>query len=250
MDYGGDDDTLVYFEAPRLGEAAHVLYEQQEMPFMTRPNPDDTGFDLLGDVLGDLGAENTDSERFDRPLLRQLGRFSDALSGAFQELQLAGQRFTQQRPATLNRDVIETARRFVSVTPSPQRVRVVGRLDMIRASTQAFALKLDNGEEVRGVLLGGDIGTLTDMFRQEVLVLGKAIYRASGRLLRVDAEEVSLASQQDRYFSTVPRPVPKKFDLHQILRDQQHKRGMSAIFGKWPGDETDEQIEEALKELS
>jgi len=248
--YGGDDDTVMYFEAPRLGEAAEVLYRQQEMPFMTRPSPDDTGFDLLGDVLGDLGAENTDSERFDRPLLRQLRRFSDALSEAFNELQVAGHRFTQRSPATLNRNVIETARRFVSETPLPQRVRVAGNLDMIRASTQAFALKLENGEEVRGVLLGGDIGTLTGMFQQEVLVLGKAIYRASGRLLRIDAEEVSPASEQDRYFSAVPRPVRKTFDLRQVLREQEHKKGLSAIFGKWPGNETDEQIQEALKELS
>lgn len=28
------------------------------------------------------------------------------------------------------------------------------------------------------------------------------------------------------------------------------KKGIAAIFGKWPGDETDEQIEAALREIS
>ena len=34
-------------------------------------------------------------------------------------------------------------------------------------------------------------------------------------------------------------------DLREALREQRHKKGVSAIFGKWPGNETDEQIAEA-----
>lgn len=33
-------------------------------------------------------------------------------------------------------------------------------------------------------------------------------------------------------------------------QDQSHKNGIAAIIGKWPGDETDDQIHQALNELS
>ncbi len=42
------------------------------------------------------------------------------------------------------------------------------------------------------------------------------------------------------------------FDLVPPLwaQNQSHKYGIAAIIGKWPGDETDEQIQQALNELS
>jgi len=120
---------------------------------------------------------------------------------------------------------------------------------MIRDSTNSFAIKLKDGQEVRGVLMDGEIAKVTALFRQEVLVLGKAIYRPSGKLLRIDADDVIVAGERDQFFSSVPKPRRSRYDLREVLREQHHKKGISAIFGKWPGDETDEQIAEAMKEL-
>ncbi len=48
---GGDDGaTILRFEAPRLGDAAEELYRQPEFR-STRPDGDDTGFDLLPAIL-------------------------------------------------------------------------------------------------------------------------------------------------------------------------------------------------------
>lgn len=45
-------DTLL-FEAPSLGMAAPKFYQQRDL-FWIPPDPEDTGFDLLGDVLADV----------------------------------------------------------------------------------------------------------------------------------------------------------------------------------------------------
>ena len=84
---------------------------------------------------------------------------------------------------------------------------------------------------------------------QGILVMGKAIYRPSGKLLRIDAAELVRASEHDQFFSKMPKPKNDKFDLNEIFRQQKHKRGIAAIYGKWPGDETDEEILAALKEM-
>src|SRR5262249_35594918 len=84
-------DTLLYFEAPTLGEAAGELYREPEL-WPTKPPPDDTGFDLLGDVLTDVAAEAEDSERFDQPLLKRLIRFRSGLAGGFDGAYLSGHR--------------------------------------------------------------------------------------------------------------------------------------------------------------
>ena len=248
LDHSGDDKTVLHFSVPRLGEAAEVLYRQKEF-WDTRPEPSDTGFDLFADVISDVAAGNADSDRFDRQLLQQLERFKNGLNGTFQRVDFTGNRISASNPAIINAVIVEAASRLSHNTPEPQQTRVFGTLDMIRSSTNAFAIKLKNGDEVRGVLTEGKVFQLTELLKKDVLILGKAIYRPSGKLLRIDADEVVLAGDQDRFFEAIPKPKRSRFDLKEIVREQQHKKGVAAIFGKWPGDESDEEIEAALKEI-
>lgn len=248
LDHSGDDETVLHFAVPRLGEAASVLYRQKEL-WTTRPEPNDTGFDLFADVISDVTANNTNSDRFDRQLLQQVERFKNGLNGTFQRMEFTGNRFAASKPAIINDIVVQTASRLSRNTPEPQQTRIVGTLDMVRSSTNAFAIKLKDGDEIRGVLTDGKISQVTELLEQEVLILGKAIYRPSGKLLRIDADEVIRASDQDKFFSSIPKPKRSRFDLREVVREQQHKRGLVEIYGKWPGSETDEEIEAALKEI-
>lgn len=248
LDHSGDDETVLHFAVPELGDAAEVLYRQKEF-WNTKPEPTDTGFDLFADVINDVAIGNADSDRFDRPLLHQIERFKNGLNGTFHRVDFTGNRVSMSKPAVINADIVDAAARLSHNTPEPQQTRVFGTLDMIRSSTNAFAIKLKNGEEVRGVLTEGKVFHLTELLEKDVLILGKAVYRPSGKLLRIDADEVLLAGDQDRFFEAVPKPKQSRFDLKEVVRDQQYKKGVAAIFGKWPGDESDEEIEAALKEI-
>ena len=248
IDHQGEDASVLYFEAPTLGEAAHELYEQQEL-WSSRPDPSLTGLDLFGDVVRDVARHNKDSDRFDESLLRHLIGFTNVLNGSFRELRL-DTTHKDRTSAIINAEVLSAAREFQATTPMPQRVRVVGTLDMIRASTQSFALRLDDGQEVRGVLESGSIVQAATHLNQRVLVLGQAIYRASGHLLRIDAEEIELAGDESSFWSRIPPARSKHFDLKQVLREQGNKKGVAAVFGQWPGDETDEEINAWLEEIS
>ena len=248
LSHSGDNQTVLAFEAPRLGEAASDMYEQQEF-WPTRPKPDDTGFDLLGDVILDITANQSNSERFDSQLLRKVERFKNGLNGTFQRLAISGNRIPAHAPVVIDKNVLKQAASLTRSTPKPEQVRIVGTLDMIRLSTNAFAVKLNSGEDVLGILTEGNLSEARNLVGQGILVMGKAIYRPSGKLLRIDAAELVRASEHDQFFSKMPKPKNDKFDLNEIFRQQKHKRGIAAIYGKWPGDETDEEILAALKEM-
>lgn len=249
LGHEGEDETVLHFEAPTLREAAPRLYEQQEF-WPTKPAPEDSGFDVLADMFLDVAAQNADSERFDRPLLDQIYGLRHVLNGTFREMALIRRRGTIEQPVVVTAGIVEIARNLYANTPLPQQVRLAGKLDMLRASTQSFAVLLDDGQEIRGVLKEDDIEKISPLLNRRVLVLGKAVFRPSGRLLRVDAEEVTLTSGQETFFSTIPRPVWKHFDRRDAVPQQQQKMGIAAVIGKWPGEESDEEIEQALKELS
>ncbi|MEL7500597.1 MAG: hypothetical protein AAFN77_23595 [Planctomycetota bacterium] len=244
----GDDDTILHFEAPTLGEAAEDLYQQQEL-WNTRPNPGDSCFDLFGDVINDVRSCKEDSQRFDSRLLKKFKRLGAALDCDYDSISIGGNR-TNENEAIITNEVVANAARMVQGTPSPNRVRVVGMLDMIRASTEAFAIKLDDGQEVAGVVSGGEVKGLPDLFQQRVLVLGMAVYRPSGSLLRIDAEQVSAANGEPSLWSRMPAPTKRKTDRTNIVQFQGPKSGLAAIIGKWPGDESDEDIDAALRQIS
>jgi hypothetical protein len=244
----GDEDTILHFEVPSLGEAAEELYEQQEF-WNSRPDPADTCFDLFGDVIGDVRDSKEDSQRFDSRLLKKFKRLGAALDHDYESISIGGNR-TNEDSALITEQVVENATRMVQGTPSPNRVRVVGTLDMIRASTEAFAIKLDDGQEVAGVVSSGEVTSLPDLFQQRVLVLGMAVYRPSGSLLRIDAKQVSAANGESSLWSRMPQPTKRKIDRSEIVQFQGPKSGLAAIIGKWPGDESDEDIDAALEQIS
>jgi hypothetical protein len=246
--HAGNGATTLRFEAPTLGEAAEELYRQGEL-FPSRPDAQDTALDVFGDVLLDVAQRNADSERFDPPLLRRLVRFQRAFTGWITEARLPGRRGAAS-PPRLNLEVIRTARQFYEETPAPRKVRLAGILDMVRASNHTFAVRLDDGQEAKGSLVEGSVEALAAWLNKPVLLFGTAVFRPSGRLLRVDAEAFRPATAPDWFFAKMPKPLAP--DRHRPATQDRRKMadGLKAVFGQWPGEESEEAIRAALQELS
>ncbi len=248
----GNGETALYFEAPTLGEAAQDIYAQGSLFPELRPDPQDTGFDLLGDVLADIRQHNADSGHFDPPLLSRITRFHKVFSkrSPFTGIDVTSRRYAAREAARFTPEVIESARALLGDTPSSHRVRVVGSLDGLEASTQRFSVLLDTGEKIVGVFSEEQFDALQCLWRQRVVVLGVAVYRASGRLLRIDAEAVQPGENEGAVFSQMPTPPHARLDVSKLRRPQGPRSGMAAIMGRWPGDESDEAIDAALETLS
>jgi hypothetical protein len=245
--HDGDDATDLHFEAPLFGEAAAKEYEQGEF-WPTKPAPEDTGFEVFADMVRDLVVGNRDSDRFDRPLLKHLLELKRPLHGLFSSLEIGGQRAPLGSAPALNAATVAMARTFYDSTPGSRRVKVFGKLDMVRASTHRFALILPSGEEAQGILKDGDICDLQGLLAKPIVVFGKAVYRPSGRLLRIDADKIDTGSETDEFFGKIPPGVPTQRAATKN-RVVSGRGGVNAIFGKWPGTETDEQVAEALRRL-
>jgi hypothetical protein len=241
----GREETTLHFDAPAFGSAAPELYAQSEF-WPSRPSPDLTAFEALGSVLVDVNRENAESDRFDRPFLRRIAGFRKIASAGVRSVRVgagSGAPLLDARSAAI-------AQRLAEMAPGAQRVKVVGRLDMLRASTETFALQLDSGEEVRGVCSGAEFTQLPALFGQRVAVDGLAIFRPSGHLLRIDADFVAVGEGVSSLFSRVPEPREIDVSVRALRKPQGPTTGVNAIFGRWPGEETDEEVAAALEELS
>ena len=242
--------TRLVFAAPSLQEAAPGLFEQG-MLFEDGPKPQDTAFDLIAEVLRDVSARRAESTRFDAHLLGTLTRFGVALRRGIQSMTLGGDRLTMNPPPLIDKDLTASAAMLVRETPKPKRVRISGKLDMIRASDRAFELILNDGERLRALWVESTVAPLHECFGRPVLVEGMAVFRASGTVLRVDAEAIAPLDEVQSFFSKMPEPVISfRKQLERSAAPTRGQSGFAAIYGKWPGDETEKEMLAALEEIS
>jgi hypothetical protein len=239
--------SVLHLKAPTLGEAAPELFEQQRLwPGVASPN--DTALQLIGKVSFVVRRQEAASDMYDQPLLKHFTHWNKLFKRKVRNLGMpAADGSATSTPVTLDMKVVENAHLLSDQTPAPRQVRVVGKLDMVRHSTRSFALLLDNGEEVRGVLQEGDLALLQEYFGRTITVFGKAVYRPSGSLLRIDAQEFLDTTEGRIAFGFVPAALSSNPRTER--KPQTAKTGVAAFFGTWPGDETDDELLAALGEM-
>lgn len=248
VDYSANDgDTLLHLEAPVLGDAAPELFEQPSL-WKQGPSHDSTAIDLLGAAVCDVRDKNADSALYDRPLLARLAHLRPVLERRIRAVRVPAHT-NGRTDVALDETVVSSARELSDRTPAPQEVRVVGVLDMIRHSTRSFALKMKDGSEVRGVLETSEsMERIRHLLSERVLVLGRAVYRPSGSVLRLEARAVEAGAGQSELWEKIPAPRSRQ------RRSVRFKPGeaqswLDSFFGKWPGDETDEDFDRMLREV-
>ena len=106
-----------------------------------------------------------------------------------------------------------------------------------------FTLVLDDGRTLKGVISSGvALDQLGTLWGRQARVAGVGKFRPSGAVLRVEAETIEGAVGDTSLWSVMPRPVFQELDPRRLRVPQGPRSGVSAIFGKWPGDESEEEF--------
>ena len=238
-------DTVIHMQVPKLGEAAPQVFEQKQL-WDASVQPEETALELLGKLVQDVSEQATNSDSYDGHMLTRLVGWNGLLESRIRTIVLPTTGINSPN-SMLDVSVVANARSLSNRIPAERQVRVVGRIDMVRHSTRSMGLRLDNGNEVRCAVVNEDIGDLGNLLNKEVTILGKAVYRPSGTVFRLDVQQVLETTAGRGQFSQVPLPMEIKPRNERIA--QTPRTGVAAIFGTWPGDETDNDLIEALAEL-
>lgn len=238
------DAGTVLVEAKPLIETMPDRFQQSEL--FSDVDPAMSPIDLFENALEDALRGNDDSDRFDQPLLRTIGKLEKLIDHGVERVDLVN-----GRTITVNRESLARAQSVFEKSYAPQRVQVAGRLEAIRYSGCRFTLVTAGGTQLSGVAIDLGPEALSSFFGQDVLVTGTAVFRASGAPLRLEADRIQPASaQQVSLWSAMPRPLLGPRSRVTPATVQRGKGGLGAVFGKWPGDESDEEVAAALAAMS
>lgn len=240
-----EGSTVLELSAPELGEVVADRLAQEEM-FEEVPR-DGSGLSLFRESLEDALAGNVNSDRYDPELLETIQGWTEVLSRGITTVEFGNARGTVTR---IGQPQLENARELRRETPSPQRVRVTGWLDAIRHHDRMFTMKLEDGATLRGIAEGIGAHVLASLFGKKATISAVAIFRPSGKVLRLEADHIEHAGDDFSLWSSEPVPVSQPVPDREIRKLQGPRSGLNAIIGQWPGNESDDEIFRALEDLS
>jgi len=233
--------SAALIEACPLIETMSERFKQGDM--FVDLDPRQSPLELFEAALEDALLGNEDSDRFDLGLLRTIERFDNLFSN-----EIGGVEIINGRTIRIDRAAIARVRQISAKAYSAQRVRIAGRLETIRYSDCRFTLVLLDGTTLQGTALELGHDALQNHFGRTVVVTGKAVFRASGKPLRIEAESIEIASERDAViWSSAPKPLLAPHPGRQLREEQRGKMGFGALLGQWPGDESDEELKAAME---
>jgi hypothetical protein len=205
-----------------------------------------TAVDLFEEGLEDALAGAADSDKFDVGLVDTFSAFARLFEQGVESIEIIN-----GRTIPLDQQGMERVVRLRRQIPAPQAVRVAGKLDSIRYSDRMFTLVLDSGTVLKGVAERVEPEQMASLFGQLAVVSGMAVFRPSGSVLRLEAEQIQATSpDQAAVWARPPRPLLAPLDVRSLRVSQDALSGLNAIYGQWPGDETEEELLAAIEEMS
>ncbi len=246
LDFVGleEGSTVLCFESRSLREASPSRFTQSDL--FPAVDADADCFELMLESLRDLVSGNEESELYDDDLVATFQDLEKVTDDRYETIELGDGRSVLHIEAKGFQRIRELRRR----TPVSHRARVSGMLDAIRHSDRMFTLVLESNRTIRGVAETVSPASLSRLWGKQVVISGRAVYRPSGALLRMDADLVEPATDADLIWSQEPRPLEEAVESSRLHVAQGAKSGISGFFGQWPGAESDEELSRALKELS
>lgn len=228
--------------APRLVDVAPEIFSQQLL-FPAGTDSDASAMDLFLDAFNDAAHGNRDSERLDAGVLEVLARAGQLFSRG-------GTRLTFQRPdkptLVIGSESAAIIRKLADEMPERRVARVSGVLDTLTVSTRTLALRLDDGQTLRGFAGSVDIEELKPLLGERAVIEGWFAFRPSGQALRIEVDSAKRATDRDVIWAHLPRAE----STTSRPRNTTSPNSLDALFGAWPGDEDDAQLAAAMRELS
>jgi len=97
-----------------------------------------------------------------------------------------------------------------------------------------------------------DIKLLQDILKfsnKEVTVFGTGHFKPSGTFNFIEIVRVLKPVPEDKYFSKIPSAETAKQQIERQIAEKPYINWVEKIAGLWPGNETDEEFNQLLKEL-
>ncbi|MFM7022839.1 MAG: hypothetical protein ACKOXB_07650 [Flavobacteriales bacterium] len=224
--------TILEINAPDL---SFVLGSYQQPLFDELQIGDDglkkqTAISLAMSAYERVLDKNADISGFDKNLLKAMVGFNKLFQGnkgEFIDLRIPSEhKKIKLVPKKLKQiEVIEES------TPPDQRIKITGKLEMLRHSNNQMELVTINGK-IKAFLGSDSIKTAAAFFGKDVTVDGIAHFNPKGKVVSFEIIEIHSADKAASYFQNNPIAIQEQLDLSILLEEQNFKGANKSKFNQ------------------
>lgn len=243
----GEGSTVVELDAPILGKTASQQIEQQNF-WDTLPKQEDTALTVLFKAVSDALSQESKGDFFDRGVLDALRSFEIILgSHVRMELDCQTRPVERIKMAKAELDQIKTLEAKI---PLPQVTIVAGLCNLIEHTHSRFELVLEDGRKIQGALDSALIPPekMRELWAKKVTLKGTAHFTPAGKIRYIEAQAIKEFEPAEKLFESTPFHQTSFEFLSDLKRKAPKKEFLREIWGKWPGDESIEELLDLLNQ--
>ena len=207
--------------------------------------PDETPLSLFIKTFQMALADDDGNDLLDKPLLRELKDLKKAFYSERETITISNQGSLPE--LKLTQKDFKKIKVLADEIPDPKPVVLNGVVEMLQYSKLKVKIKTEEG--IVDGFLSDELTpeSIAGFWGKEVTITGITHFKARGNSV-IEIQRVSEPGQGDVYFSKKPKSETVEVQLErQIL--EKGSNPLAEIMGKWPGDESDEEFEQMLKDL-
>ena len=240
--------TVLEIESRPLRETAPDIFQQLPL-WENQLDEESTALGLFENTLRDAVTGNAESDLLDRPILQSITMFREILNLGFSSMEFGDQRTNAS--VSVTPEGLVRAERLCVEAPTAFKGIVSGFLEQLTFSKQTFKLRIAGGITLRGILPRIDPSNYAHLWGKKVTIEGEIHFRPSGAVSLIAADHIQAATEGDSLWEHAPRPRPRSLsDLAPRNPLPHGQSGFARIFGRLPEDETNEDTEASLQEIS
>lgn len=191
--------------------------------------------------------EDDDKNLIDEPLIDELIKFKKFFTTDTEKILLTNR---STIPAIeFSRKEIDKIESLYKSIPSPQKTVVAGVIDEMKFSREQVILTTADHKKIVVVVARGLFQELKEYFGQEIAITGLAHFKPGGQLSYVRMESFGDAGKARKFFSKKPHKMSMQQQIALQIREGRKRNPIDDIIGKWPGDESLEDLMQMLKDL-
>jgi hypothetical protein len=191
--------------------------------------------------------QDEDKELLDKALIKDLKELRAFFKSNEEELIISNRNSIPE--LKLKRSDFEKIKLLDERTPDPQNVVVNGIIDILEHSKSKITVKTEQGNLYGNLTQKEQQDKVIDFWGKDATIYGIGHFKPNGKLAFVEIERIYESTPEDKYFSKIPFIETTEQQIQKQLSKNPAKNWMEEIAGQWPGDETDEEFEQLLKDL-
>ncbi|MFK5970454.1 MAG: hypothetical protein QM487_10085 [Candidatus Marithrix sp.] len=185
-------DKQLQIGSPTLYESVPELFH--ETGKMEELLPENTAIDYFQESLAAMLNDELEDHLYDKALLDLLQGFRNTFYQGADSIH-----FFAEGPE-INLETTKYFKDLADKIPLPRRVKIAGRLDDIRSNDRTFKLiTTPNNVIIKGITQPMTQKEVQVLLNKEVLISGIAFYTTSGKILRIETDQISLANAHEEY---------------------------------------------------